>query len=154
MPTTSGASLPASTSKSPTENDAAATYDARLSIGHWDESTMSVLSREEISATCETIEARTGASEARMATAMEAIRADSAAARAEMVISCRNMEAINESIKAQASVVIAEIHRDFAANKAATYALGYKIMTWIFGTLLTLMTAGLAIYKAWPGAKP
>ena len=105
--------------------------------------------------------ARLEASEARMATLAEGIRADNAAARADLAIGLRDIKGVGESIKAEASVfyadaarVLAEMHKAHAVNKTETYAIGYKVATWVFGTLLTLVTVSLAAYKAWRDLHP
>lgn len=110
---------------------------------------MSEMQRDEV-------KARIEASEARMATLAELVRSEAVTARAEITVGFRDLRAINDSIKADAAVfhaeagrTFADLHRAHAANKADTYALGYRVATWVFGTLLTLMTLALAMYKAW-----
>ncbi|UGB46965.1 hypothetical protein LQ772_06650 [Frateuria edaphi] len=119
---------------------------------------MSDMNREEV-------KARLEASEARVATAVESMRADSAALRADLQTGLKTIEAQGSVMRSEAASFFADARRVLAEIQVAQekdrnqyYALGYKVIVWSFGTVLTVAGLGLgfwnALHKAPPPAQP
>lgn len=104
---------------------------------------MNDMSREEV-------KARLEASEARVATAVEGMRADAAELRGDMAVALGRIQAQGDQMKADSSAfyadartILAEIRLAQEQNRNTAYAIGYKVIVWAIGTVIAL--AGLAI---------
>jgi len=102
---------------------------------------MSDLNREEV-------KARLEAAEARIATSVEAIRADSAALRAEMRSQGERAQGSADRFYAEAGKILAEIHLANERQKVEIYGLGYKVIAWTLGTMLAIGGVSLSAYNA------
>lgn len=121
--------------------------DTRTAPPH-DDGVMTSITREEVAAKLE-------ASEARVATAVEAMRADAAELRAELREGHAQQKAQAEQAQAEASKfyaeagrVLAEIRLAGEQNKTALMSIGYKAATWTLATFLALASFGIAAYNA------
>ncbi|HGM6719894.1 hypothetical protein J5H43_01870 [Stenotrophomonas maltophilia] len=109
---------------------------------------MSELSREEV-------QARLDASEARVATSVESMRADAAQLRADVKTSLSEIRAQGDRAQAsadrfysEAGRLLAEIKLAGEQNKTAVMGMGYKVAAWIFGAIVAIASLSLAVYKA------
>lgn len=116
---------------------------------------MNEVTRHELAATV-------AASEARVATVVEGMRADAAELRAELREGNALMKAQGEKLQAQAieasaaagrfysdaGRLLAEIKLAGEQNKTAVMGMGYKVAAWLFGTILAIGSLSLAVYKA------
>jgi biotin operon repressor len=109
---------------------------------------MSDLNREEV-------KARLEASEAKMATSVEGLRADGATLRADVNSALAEIRAQGDRAQAsadkfysEAGRLLAEIRLAGEQNKTAVMGMGYKIAAWLFGAIVAVASLSLAIYKA------
>lgn len=116
---------------------------------------MGDLNREEVKARLETAEAR-------IATAVESMRADAAELRSDLHTGLEQMKAQGMvaqanadkfyaqagSILADSKTLLAEIRQAGEKNRADMMGMGYKALTWIFGAALTLCGLYFTIKKA------
>lgn len=123
---------------------------------------MSDVTRHEMNATL-------AASEARVATLVESMRADAAGLRAELRESNAHIKAQGEIAKASAERFQADADRFYAdartllaesrtalseirlageQNKTALMGLGYKVITWTLGTILAIGGVSIGAYNA------
>jgi hypothetical protein len=115
---------------------------------------MSDMNREEV-------KSRLEASEARVATAVEGMRADNAALRADLQTGIKAIEAQGQVMRAEAASffsdarrVLAEIQVSQEKDRNQYYALGYKVIVWSIGTVLTVTGLGLGLWNAIHKAPP
>lgn len=111
-------------------------------------STMNDMTREEV-------KARLDASEARVATAIEGVRADAATLRADIKSTLFEIKAQGDRAQvsadrfyAEAGRVLAEIKLAGEQNKTAVMGMGYKVAAWLFGAIVAIGSLSLAVYKA------
>lgn len=116
---------------------------------------MSELTREEISARIE-------ASEARVATVVESLRADASDLRADLRDGMARISSQGEVAQAKADQFYAEAHKLLAESRTAlteirlageqskvnVMGLGYKFLTWFFGAIVALGGLGATVYTA------
>lgn len=99
------------------------------------------------------LDARLEASEARVAMAVESMRADAASLRAdvrdglnEIKIQGVSAQASAEKFYADAGKLLAEIHLANERQKVELYGLGYKVIAWTLGTMLAVGSVAVAVY--------
>jgi hypothetical protein len=102
---------------------------------------MSEMNREEA-------KARLEASEARVATAVEAMRADNTALRSEIRAQGERAQVSADRFYAEAGKVLAEIHLANERQKVELYGLGYKVFSWTLATVLAVGGLSIGAYNA------
>jgi hypothetical protein len=103
----------------------------------------------------EEVKARLEASEARVASALDGIRADTAVLRSDISAGLAKIQAQGEQMKAdagtfyaEARTVLTEIRLAQEQAKSSAYAIGYKVIVWSVSTVLALAGLALGGYNA------
>ena len=122
---------------------------------------MSDMTRDEI-------KSRLEASEARVATAVEGMRADAANLRADVKAALSEIrsqgdraQASADKFYADAGRMLAEIRLAGEQNKTTVMGMGYKVITWTLGTILAIGGVSVGVYNAlkprqdtWTASRP
>lgn len=110
----------------------------------------------------EEVKARLEASEARVATVVESMRADAAELRSQLHTGLEQIKsqgavaqasadkfyAQSESLLAESKTLLAEIRMAGEKNRADVMGMGYKVITWTLATILTVGSLSVGAYNA------
>lgn len=110
--------------------------------------TMADLTREELNAKLEACEARVAAAVESMRADWHGLRADVTQGIAEIRTQGERSQAAADRFYAEAGRVLAEIRLAGEKNRSTVMELGYRVAAWVFGAIVTLGSLYFTVRKA------